>query len=293
MADLDECLRGDPWPPGLARALERHLAPEWAGAPVVFLAETGSTNDVARQAALAGAADGTCVLARSQTAGRGRRGRVWVSPAGSGLYFSAVIRPPGGADAPSPDDHSGPAMLITLMAAVAVVDALRVEPGFTATIKWPNDIIVERRSEAGTRLVRRKLGGILVEGSVANGRVEHAVVGIGLNVAPGAYPPEVDALATNLEAETCAPVDAHAVFAACRAALARERARLFAGGGADLLRLWRERAPSAEGVRVAWQESGRRHTGVTAGLSPSGALVVRDDETGEATQLVAGEVEWA
>jgi BirA family biotin operon repressor/biotin-[acetyl-CoA-carboxylase] ligase len=185
-------------------------------------------------------------------------------------------------------------MLVTLMAAVAVVDALSASAGFTPTIKWPNDLVVERgRTPASDRWERRKLGGILAEGALSHGVLEQVVVGIGINVAPGAYPPEVTGMATCVEAETGRPVDAFEVFAACRASLARERARLFAGGGGDLLRRWRLHAPSAEGARVAWREGARRHTGLTAGLSATGALIVVDDEGGERRHLVAGEVEWA
>lgn len=294
MPPQDETPRGDAFPPGLARALGAHPAAEWPAAPVVFFEQTGSTNDVVLQAAASGAVDGTCVIARAQTAGRGRRGRTWVSPPGAGLYFSVLIRPPGIASVSEGGDLPGPAMLVTLMAAVAAVEALSAVAGFAPTIKWPNDLIVERgRSPGSGRWERRKLGGILAEGAVSQGLLEQVVVGIGINIAPGAYPPEVAGIATCVEAETGRSIDAFDLFAACRAALARERARLFAGGATDLLRRWRAHAPSAEGACVAWYEGQRRRTGLTAGLSDGGELVVVDDEDGERRRLVAGEVEWA
>lgn len=290
---------GDPWPADLARALASHDAGVWREAPVVFLHETGSTNDVALRAAADGAPDGTSVLALAQTAGRGRRGRAWASPSGAGLYFSVVIRPPAGPTA-APDSHPhgegpGPAGLLTLMAAVAAVEAIGTAAGFTPTIKWPNDLIVERDApQVGVPRLRRKLGGILTEGAVSDGALQHAVVGIGINLAPGAYAADVARLATNLEEEVGHPVDAFAVFAACRAALARECGRLFEGETNGLLRRWLAHAPSAVGVRVAWRAGESRATGLTAGLSPTGALVVQPDDPGApAVHLVAGEVEWA
>ena len=287
---------GDPAPPGLLRALAAHDAGPWRDAPVVFLHETGSTNDVALQAAAAGAPDGSSVLARMQTAGRGRRGRTWQSPAGAGLYFSVIVRPPAaalGAQPGAASDQPGPATLLTLMAAVAVVDAIAAVTGLAPTIKWPNDLIVERGREAGRgRWDRRKLAGILAEGALASGELQQVVIGIGVNLAPGAYPPEVAAVATSLEAELGRPVDGFEVFAACRAALARESVSLFAGGSADLLARWRRAAPSSVGARVAWHDGDRRLSGVTAGLSDTGALLVTPDDGGPRVALVAGDVEW-
>jgi BirA family biotin operon repressor/biotin-[acetyl-CoA-carboxylase] ligase len=288
---------GDPAPPGLARALALRDAGPWRDAPVLFLLETGSTNDVALRAAADGAPDGTCVLALKQTAGRGRRGRTWQSPAGAGLYFSPIVRPPATAlhaqEAGAPGDLPGPAALLTLMAAVACVEAITAATGLAPTIKWPNDLIVDRGVDPATgRWERRKLAGILAEGAVSGDAVQQIVLGIGINLTAAAYPPDVAAIATSLEAETGRPPDFFVLFAACRAALARETASLFAGDVAGLLRRWRAHAPSAEGVRVAWEQHGVRRTGTTAGLDPTGALAVVADD-GRRELLVAGEVTWA
>ncbi len=292
MTGVDSRWSSDPAPPGLARALAACDAGAWREAPVLYFEETGSTNDVAARLAAAGAPDGTCVLARAQTAGRGRRGRAWISPPGAGLYFSALIRPPAAAVVPGPLATPPPVMLLTLMAAVASVDALVEVAGFAATIKWPNDLIVERRAGDAGGWDRRKLGGILTEGSVTDGVIRHVVVGIGINLDPAVHPPEVATLATSVRAETGRPVEVFPLFAACRAALARERERLFAGDLAGMIRRWRERAPSAVGARVKVTADGRRLTGVTAGLADDGTLAVVADVTGERLHVVAGDVEW-
>ena len=105
------------------------------------LALTTSTNDDAARLADAGAPEGTWVVADAQSAGRGRLGRVWASPAGAGLYLSVVFRP----DASSPG-QAGDAVMprLTLLAGVAVAEAIERASGVAATLKWPNDVVVER-----------------------------------------------------------------------------------------------------------------------------------------------------
>lgn len=131
------------------------------GQPHLHLRLTDSTNERAKQLAGAGAPHGTLVTADEQTAGRGRQGRSWTGPAGSGVLMSLVVR--------------GPSELLPLAAAVAVCDACEPLP---CRIKWPNDVWIEGR----------KLAGILVEGRPQEG---WAVLGIGLNVT--ASPPDLPA----------------------------------------------------------------------------------------------------
>ena len=134
------------------------------GHPLVHLAEATSTNDVVKERALAGAPEGLVVVADRQTRGRGRRGRTWISAPGHGLYFTALLRPGWpAADAP----------WLGVLAGLAAWQAVRDLGVTQATMKWPNDVLVEGR----------KLGGVLVEPRIAAGRVEFAVLGIGINVA--------------------------------------------------------------------------------------------------------------
>lgn len=131
------------------------------GRPRLHLRSIGSTNARARELAQAGAPHGTAVTADEQTAGRGRQGRGWSTPPGSALALSLVIRDPD--------------PLLSLRAGLAVADLA----GAGALVKWPNDVLVDGRKAAG----------ILAESSVADGRFEHVVLGIGANL--GEPPPDV------------------------------------------------------------------------------------------------------
>jgi len=141
---------------------------------------TGSTNEVAFRLAQEGAVHGAVVLAEQQTRGKGRRGRVWLSPAGLNLYLSAILRP---------ELSPQRAPELTLLAAVALAETLR-EAGAQAFIKWPNDVQVEGL----------KIAGILTELSAEPERVHFVVLGMGvnLNLRQAEFPPELKGLATSL-----------------------------------------------------------------------------------------------
>ena len=141
-----------------------------------------STNLEAAKRAIEGAAEGLCVVAGEQTAGRGRLQRHWVSPKNAGLYFSIVLRPQF-------EQSIWP--LLTLMAGVAVSDALREACALETDIKWPNDILVNEK----------KVCGILAESSETSlGRA--VVVGIGINLTSQSFPEELQLEATSVELAT-------------------------------------------------------------------------------------------
>src|SRR5690606_6342284 len=142
---------------------------------------TASTNDEAARLAAAGATQGTTVVAAAQTAGRGRLGRAWFSPPGAGLYASVVIRDPRAAP------------LLTLAAGVAIAEGIRAAAGLPVEIKWPNDLVVD----AGLGR-RRKLAGILTEGSSGVDGLQFVIVGFGVNLLPAAYPADIADRATSL-----------------------------------------------------------------------------------------------
>ena len=229
-----------------------------------------STNTEAARQARAGAAEGLCVVAREQTAGRGRQQRAWASPADAGLYFSVVLRP-------RLEAAAWP--LVALAAAVAVRDALRESCRLDADIKWPNDLL------AGGR----KLCGILAE-AVEAGRGRACVVGIGVNLSDGAFPPELRERATSVEAVTGATPDREALLSALVRALAARYARLQGpGGGEETLRAWAAASTYAAGKRVRVALGAEEFHGTTRGLEPDGALRV-ETATGEIKIVRAGDV---
>jgi BirA family biotin operon repressor/biotin-[acetyl-CoA-carboxylase] ligase len=227
------------------------------GWPRVHHRVTDSTNERAKELALAGAPHGTLVTADEQTAGRGRQGRAWVAPAGEAVLMSVVLRDLGAAQAYLP-----------LAAALAVCEACEQSAPVCCEIKWPNDVWVERR----------KLAGILVEGRPQEG---WAVLGIGLNVSTGEdeFPDELRGVATSLSAasgKTASPDD---VLARLLSAL---QTRLDASPG-EILAAWRER-DALRGQTVRWAGG----EGTAAGIDNSGALMV-ETSSGRVT-LDAGEV---
>lgn len=145
------------------------------GVPVHYEPETASTNATALRLAADGAPTWTVVVAGHQTEGRGRLGRSWVSEPGQALLCSVVLRP---------ELEPSDAGLVTLLAGVAMAEAARVSCGAAVRCKWPNDLMVSGG----------KAGGLLAESSVADGKLEHVVVGAGVNVRSA--PPGVEGAAS-------------------------------------------------------------------------------------------------
>ncbi len=135
-----------------------------------------STNLEAKRQAAQGAPEGTVIMAGTQSAGRGRRGRTWSSPEGGNLYFSVVLRPRVSVDTVS---------ALTLLMGLSVAEAIGTE----ANIKWPNDIVIDGR----------KLCGILAEMELENGRIASVIMGVGVNIRAGEFPAEIRDTAISLE----------------------------------------------------------------------------------------------
>ena len=253
------------------------------GSTILYYPAIGSTNDAAadfvakpspEDVALRDC-EGLVVVADEQTAGRGRRGRAWFSPPGSGLYVSVVLTP-GRAGV----DPARATSLLTLAAGVAMAEAVEAATGLSVDLKWPNDLYVGRR----------KLAGILAEGPAAGSVVEFIILGYGINVGPAAYPPELADRATSLESELGRSIDRHQLFAETLAALSRRYEDLLGGTFDAILDAWRRRAPSAVGARVQWTTSSGRQSGITDGIDEEGALLVRAGDRIE--RIVAGELAW-
>lgn len=257
-------------PEQLQEAIERLcLRPDVPPLTVRWFDTVPSTMDLVADAADAGHPAGLVVLAEQQTAGRGRRGRDWTSPPSAGLYFSYLARPTRHVE------------LLTLAAGVGVVEGIAATTGFRAELKWPNDVMVGSR----------KLAGVLAEGRGIGTTTAAVIVGVGLNIATAAYPPDVAARAIALETELGRPVDRYELFASVLERLAACFSLLEQGRSGDILQAWRAASPSATGTRVAWSEGGADREGTTAGIDDSGALLVRTREGTE--RIVGGELQWS
>jgi BirA family biotin operon repressor/biotin-[acetyl-CoA-carboxylase] ligase len=257
-------------PDDLAAALT--LAGDRAGIfarQVLWYADVGSTNDVAGALANRGEPEGTVVVADAQSAGRGRHGRAWASPAGAGLYMSVIVRPPA---------HAVP--LLTIAAGVALADGIHAATGLQPLLKWPNDIY------AGGR----KLAGILAEAGTSSAGVQHVVVGCGINLMSAAYPPDVAARATSIESELGRPIDRGSLFVECLAALHLRYGELQSRRRAAIVARWRDRAASTFGRRVEWDAAGVTRHGVAEGIDDTGALLVR--EGAARARVISGDVRW-
>ena len=193
------------------------------GDPIRRLAETESTNDVARDWALAGVPEGAVVVADKQTRGRGRRARLWDSPSGVGLYASFVLRP---------DWPATQAAQLAILGGLAAFHALELAGVKNLRIKWPNDILASGK----------KICGVLVEPLIGAGHIEFAVIGIGINVgqARDDFPPELRPFATSCRIEGAA-ISVDAMLANLveswrrvqAKSLAESRAEWVAAGGQD------------------------------------------------------------
>jgi len=228
-----------------------------------------STNLEATRRAIDGAAEGLCVVAREQTAGRGRLQRQWISPKDAGLYFSLVLRP---------QFEQTTWSLLTLMAAVAVNDALREACSLETDIKWPNDILANDR----------KLCGILAE-TVETPLGRAVVVGIGINLTKHSFPEELELVATSVETATGRSHDLETLLGALIVALRRHYAALREADGPEkIIREWCARSSYAEGKLIRVIESNETLVGTTRGLERDGALRL---ETPTGIRLVhAGDV---
>jgi BirA family biotin operon repressor/biotin-[acetyl-CoA-carboxylase] ligase len=231
----------------------------------VVLDETSSTNDEALARARDGASEGTLVTAVRQTAGRGRRGREWVSPAGN-LHLSLILRPPGGIEA---------AAAIGFAAALAVSDAVAaaLPPGTPVTVKWPNDVLVNGA----------KVAGLLIEASG-----DALVLGVGINVV--AHPDNTPYPATSVQDAGGAGTADSVLAAFCDAFKSRYDAWA-ARGFAALREDWLARAHGL-GQRIVVQLEGARFDGVFAGIDDAGALMLDLGAAGM-KKITAGDVFFA
>jgi BirA family biotin operon repressor/biotin-[acetyl-CoA-carboxylase] ligase len=241
------------------------------GGHIVVRDTVDSTNQAVKALAVTGEPEGAAVVSDTQTAGRGRRGRAWVSPPGSGLYMSVLFRPKGW-----PPVF---ASRMPLMVAVAAAEAIEAVTGLAPGIKWPNDLL----------LSGRKLTGILCEADMDPEQIQFIVAGIGINIVrPDPVPEEIRDTAVWLS-ELGGPVDRNTL---ARQLLERIEGRYrqmdTPGGWQALLDTWRARSVTLDREVTVTDASGSWQAR-TLDIDENGGLIVRDNLQKVRT-LLAGDV---
>lgn len=254
----------------LAAEVRAGLGTRRIGGDVRVFDRIDSTNTVAHRLGAEGGADGTVVVAEEQTAGRGRLGRSWASPAGVNLYLSVLLRPE------LPPQRTIP---LTFLAAVAVARALAETCGVQAELKWPNDLLLNGR----------KVAGLLNEMQAETERVNYLVLGIGLNLnmTPDQFPPLLRYPATSVRIASGRSADRLQVLQSLLRWLDRLYDEFLAQGPEPILRAWDERcAFRGKPVQVSGGDQAR---GVLVGIDADGALLL--DTAAGRRRILSGDLQ--
>lgn len=258
--------------PITADAIAAALTTRRLGRPALAFERVGSTNDLAHEQARAGAQDGLLLIAEEQTAGRGRLDRSWWAPPGTCLLMTLLLRPALSV---------ANAGQLTMCLGLGAAEGIAAVTGVEAQLKWPNDLLVNGR----------KLGGMLTELNSADGAINYAALGLGLNVnvdfGAGGAPVEVASFATSLLLETGREVDRLALLAAVLARTEAWYDGVLAGDSPH--EAWAVRLDTL-GRRVRVTMAAGALEGMAVGVTPDGALLVREDG-GAVWTVWSGDVE--
>ena len=241
------------------------------GRDIQVFEKTTSTNDVIEKLARDGVREGAVVFAESQTKGRGRLGRVWLSPARKGLWFSILLRP---------ELRPQAATQLTIASATALRRAIQAVTRLSPEIKWPNDLLIGGK----------KVAGILTEMSAEVDRVRHIILGIGVdvNLAPNEFPAELRKIATSLRIEAGEEISRSELATAILRELDVDYARIGAGKFSQVADEW-EAGCATIGKNVSVQTGVQRIRGRAEALDDDGALLVRT-EHGHLERVIGGDV---
>ena len=241
------------------------------GRDIRVFQETTSTNDVVEKLARDRVKEGVVVFAESQTKGRGRLGRKWISPSHKGLWFSVLLRP---------DLRPQEATQLTVASGTALRRAIQAATGVKAKIKWPNDMLINGK----------KVAGILTELSAELDCVKHIILGIGVdvNLNTAEFPPDLRKLATSLKIETARTISRADLAVAILRELDDDYARVTSGNFEAIADEWEEHCGTM-GQPVSIQVGERRIHGRAESLDDDGALLVRT-EHGHLERVTGGDV---
>ena len=255
------------------REIMNSLTTDWAGKELHYLDETDSTNMDAKQYAREGAPHGTVVVADMQTAGRGRKGKTWQSPAGKAIYMTILLRPDF-----SPDKAS----MLTLIMGLSVAQAVAEIPDLHPGIKWPNDIVIDQK----------KICGILTEMEVQAEGASYVVVGVGINVnnnSPDEFPEEIRQVATSLKIESGRSHSRAALIGRVLSYFEKNYDTFVSSLDLSAVIEDYHKFLLNKDAEVRVLDPKGTYTGIARGINVAGELLV-EKENGEITPVYAGEV---
>lgn len=253
-----------------AEEVGSRLDTKWAGQTLYFFESTGSTNTDASRFAEEGAPEGTLVIAEEQGKGKGRRGRSWVTPAGSAVAMSLVIRPQI-----APEHIS----MVTLVMGLAVAYACQDVCSVKTQIKWPNDVVVDGK----------KICGILTEMASEIGYIKYLVIGTGINTTVEYFPEELRQTATSLHRIMGKHPDRAGLIAACMKRFEEFYEKFLQTEDLSLLREDYNALLAGIGNGVRVLEPNNEYNGISEGINDRGELLVRRED-GSLEAVYAGEV---
>jgi BirA family biotin operon repressor/biotin-[acetyl-CoA-carboxylase] ligase len=250
------------------RVLRKGLKTQVFGKKIYTFDTIDSTNNCAKAVADCGADEGTVIIAEDQTAGKGRLGRPWLSTPNQNLTFSVVVRPPL--------QNEG-LNLLPLYAAVAVAEAIERATSLHTECKWPNDLLINKK----------KVGGILIEGSFKDAKVEYAVIGIGINVNQVVFSSDLSQTATSLRNELHADIDRAHLFQEILRSLEHHYKQNRRTAFQSIVPTWLSHSSMLEKT-ITVSQQGNLVSGVVKGLSQDGGLILQMN--GTTKTLFAGDV---
>ena len=254
--------------------IRQGLKTQWLGKGyIAYYTETDSTNIRARALAMAGAAEGSIVIAETQTAGKGRRGRPWFSPSEKGIYISIIVRP---AIPPSETPK------LVLLSSVTVAELLRSRTSLKTEIKWPNDVLVNGK----------KIAGILLEVGTEMDAVDYGIVGLGLNVniPSGSFPDDIKDSATSLLIESGKHTSRVRLVQDYLMLFEKYYEQLRSGHSDEIVATWKE-LTDIVGRRITLDLSGRIYSGDVTNVDDNGALMITD-LMGNTHRVFSGDVTY-
>ncbi len=262
-------------PSSMIRKINGLLKSESLGKVIHYFDEVDSTNDTLYELASKGASEGTAVIADAQTRGKGRLGRTWISPGGHNLYLSVLLRPGMGATE---------AALLTLVASIAVYECLKKTGIHNGAIKWPNDILIDKK----------KIAGVLTEMQPKGDKADFVVVGIGVNVnmSRAVINREMDDFArhvTSVSENLGREVDRAKLAADLLKELEDWYSTMRLRGKPAILKEWMDRWGGLNQnvrVRIEGQEE---FQGTAQGIDENGHLLVQR-ENGETVEVITGDI---